>query len=88
MERGDPNSKIETDLALHRERLECHGSIGTTHQNVGAEPGTDGRFPAHPRVVTARKPGPAIVLVKTTQGITPPPPIRPTSSPNFVITPP
>lgn len=41
MERGNPNSKIETDLALNRERLECHCSVGTSDQNVGAEPGTN-----------------------------------------------
>jgi hypothetical protein len=47
MERSHPDSKIETDLALHRERLERCGSVGSPDQNVGAKPGTNRRLPAH-----------------------------------------
>jgi hypothetical protein len=43
MERGRPNSKIETNLPLHRERLKCAGSVGSSDQNIGAKPGTNRR---------------------------------------------
>ena len=87
MERGHPNSKIEADLALHRHWLERHGSIGTSDQNVGAEPGTNRRFPAHPHVVTCKETGTCHCSGDTSQTITPPP-MMPMSSPNFVMTPP
>jgi hypothetical protein len=41
MERGHTYCNIETDLALHRDRLERYRSVGSSHQNVGAKPSTN-----------------------------------------------
>src|SRR6188472_3281884 len=53
----DADRKIESDRAVHRDRLQRHGAVGAAHEDIGAEAGSDGHLAGRAEIVAGEKAG-------------------------------
>src|SRR3954454_20740311 len=53
----DADRMIESDRAVHRDRLQRHGAVGAADEDIGAEAGSDGHLAACAEIVAGEKAG-------------------------------
>src|SRR6476646_7082503 len=53
----DPDRKIESDRAVHRDRLQRHGAVGAADEAIGAEAGSNGHLATRAKIVAGEKAG-------------------------------
>ena len=54
---SDPHGEIESDRAVHRDRLQRDRAVGAADQNIGAEAGGDCHLAGRAEIVAGEKAG-------------------------------